>query len=229
MRPTTVSAALAAAAVLAGGLAGAAPASAAQGGGRLPANPGVVALLDGAGNHVCSGVLVAPRWVLTDEGSMPCLGASKVTGDITREAVNVTERKIPFPVKGWKGNDPTKSGAMLLHLDKPVKRVKPVALSDAHPKKGEKLDVVAFNGPEGINHTLSVGKSSVTAKNHNGWASYYGKPSSFTLEGPIDNGSLVMRDDKVVGFVQVANPRGFNAEDIAHIHAWITKTAGLKK
>lgn len=203
-------------------------AQAATGGPRLKANPGIVALTDDAGNHLCTGVLVAPQWVLTDDGSMPCRGSSKVTGDVASNAVSIEDDVVPFPVDGWTGNDPTKSGAMLLHLDKPVKNVTPAKLSDAHPKMGEKLDVVAFNGPEGINHTLSIGRASVVAKNHNGWASYYGAPKGMTLEGPVDNGAAIMRGDAVVGFTQVSNPRGMNAEDIAHIHAWIREVTGAK-
>lgn len=203
----------------------AAPASnAATGGGHLESNPGIVALMDDNGNHLCSGVLVDQQWVLTDEGSMPCSGASAVTGELFNDAVEIDDVRLPHKAEGIDGNDPTKSGAMLLHLAKPVKDVAPAQLSDDHPHKGDRLSIVSFNGPEGINHTLSIGKGTVVAKNHNDWASYYGKPSGMTLEGPVDNGSLIMRGDKVVGFTQVANPRGSNAEDISHIHEWINKT-----
>lgn len=217
-----------AAVTAAGAGAAATSAGAATGGGHLEKNPGIVALMDDNGNHICSGVLVAPQWVLTDSGSMPCTGAAVATGDTLTNASEIDDSVLPYPVKGWEGNDPRKSGAVLLHLDKPVKNVTPARLSDAHPKKGEKLDIVAFNGPEGINHALSLGKGSVVAKNHNSWASYYGAPKGLKLEGPVDNGAPIMRGGAVVGFTQVANPRGSNAEDISHLHSWITKVTGAK-
>ena len=208
-------------------MATAAPATAAVGGGHQE-NPGIVALMDDNGNHLCTGVLVTPEWVLTDEGSMPCNGATRATPNLLQNSAGIEGKQIPHPVDGWGGNDPTKSGAMLLHLDQPLEGVTPARLSDARPRKGESLQIAAFNGSEGINHALSIGTGRVTAKNHNGWASYYGAPRGLTLEGPVDNGAPILRDGAVVGFTQVANPRGSNAEDISHIHPWITETTGAE-
>ena len=183
--------------------------------------------MDDNGNHLCTGVLVAPQWVLTDEGSMPCNGSSKATADLLANAADIDRAELPHPVDGWEGNDPTKSGVQLLHLNRPLKNVQPAVLSDVHPQKGESLEIAAFNGPEGLNHTLSIGKGMVTAKNHNGWASYYGAPRGMTLEGPVDNGAPILRNGEVVGITQVANPRGSNAEDSSHIHDWINETTGV--
>lgn len=200
----------------------AAPAQAATGG-KTVANPGVVSLTSDTGEHQCSAVRVAPDWALTWSDTARCGKADTVT-DPAGEHATITEHRYWHVSGGPTPNAPTKSQAMLVHLSKPLHHVAPAKLDPRAPKAGEKLSIVAFNGPEGAAHTSTLGRSAVTIDGHNRWISWFDAPSSLELEHS-DAGALLMRGDKVVGFLGLAESTGGDAEDIANVYQWVNKVA----
>lgn len=194
-------------------------AQAASGGEHLESNPGIVALTDSTGNQLCSAVLVDQQWALTFEGPMTCAGATQATAD-SHDRVDIDKRELA-PT-----NDPAKGQAMLVHFADPVQRVSPAELSTEVPKEGETLQIVAFNGPEGINHLLSLGRSDITVKGHNEWLSWYGAPESMSLETGKDSGAPILRDGKVVAFTGLVTDKSADAEDVANVSAWVEETIG---
>lgn len=53
---------------------------------------------------------------------------------------------------------------MLIHLATPVKDTPVAKLSPQAPREGEKLSVVAINGPRGAGHLASVGRAEATVE-----------------------------------------------------------------
>lgn len=109
---------------------------------------------------------------------------------------------------------------MLDHLARPLPGAQPAKLSAKAPAKGEKLDIVAFNG-SGENHTASVGRGSVTIEGHNAWLSWFDAPEGIQLEHSDAGAPLLRGDNEVVGFVGLAESTGGDAEDIANVIKWI--------
>lgn len=201
----------------------ASPAQAADGGEHLETNPGIVSLTDASGNQLCSAVLVAPQWALTWEGPSTCMAATHATGD-SHDAVAIDRQEFRSPAGDAPGNYPTESQAMLVHFSSPVQRVQPAELSKDAPKPGEKLQIAAFNGPEGINHPLSVGRSDVTVKGHNAWISWYDHPAGMRLDRGLDTGDPFLRDGKVVAFTGLVSEHSVDAEDVANVYDWVQQT-----
>ena len=83
---------------------------------------------------------------------------------------------------------------MLIHLATPVKDTPVAKLSPQAPREGEKLSVVAFNGPRGAGHLASVGRAEATVEGHGHWISWFSAPQG------MDGG---------------------DAEDIANVHQWV--------
>ena len=208
---------LAAGALAAAAATGAAVPAAAATGGERTDNPGIVALTDERGNQLCSAVLIDAQWALTWEGPLHCGTATGATGD-SHDRVGIDRRETP-------GRGPGASQAMLVHFDAPIQRVTPARLSDQAPKAGETLTVVAYNGPEGVNHLLSLGSSPITVEGASVWNSWYGAPTSMKLETGRDAGAPILRDGEVVGFTELVTETSTTAESVANVLDWIRATA----
>lgn len=187
-------------------------------GGPKSENPGIVGLTDSEGNQLCSAVLVDSQWALTYDGPLTCANAKFGTGD-SHDAVEIDRTEVT-------DRAPDESQAMLVHFAEPIQRVKPAELDTKAPEEGEKLEVAAFNGTEGINKLLSVGVSPITIEGHNAWLSWFQQPEGMKLETAKDSGAAVLRDGKVVGFVELVTEQSTSAEDIANVADWVKETIG---
>lgn len=205
---------LAVAAALAAPLAVSAPAHAAEGGQQAD-NPGLVSLVDSEGRHQCTAVLVNESWALTWSDTARC-GSSSTVRDASGHTTGVVERRYNVARDGVTHTDPTKSQAMLVRLAQPLAGTRVAQLSTEAPRAGEKLTIAAFNDRA----ATSVGHSPVTIEGHHGWISWFDAPSAMTLEHS-DAGAALLRGDKVVGFLGLAQHDGGDAEDIANVSSWV--------
>ncbi|AMD87626.1 hypothetical protein AXF14_08550 [Actinomyces radicidentis] len=110
------------------------PAQAATGG-EVTDDPGVVALLDAQGEHRCSAVLVAKDWALAWSDSTRCAAATGAVATNGRTA-SVDDHRYFQQRDGVTHTDPSKSQAMLVHLDHPLEGVATARLSDRAPQAG---------------------------------------------------------------------------------------------
>ncbi|WP_303324814.1 hypothetical protein, partial [Actinomyces radicidentis] len=177
------------------------PAQAATGG-EVTDDPGVVALLDAQGEHRCSAVLVAKDWALAWSDSTRCAATGAVATN--GRTASVDDHRYFQQRDGVIHTDPSKSQAMLVHLDHPLEGVATARLSDRAPQAGERLSVVAVNSSEDA-ATPTLGRADVTVDGHNRWISWFEGPEGMTLEHR-DSGAALMRGDEVVGFVGLARP-----------------------
>lgn len=194
----------------------ASPMAQAATGGTPSENPGIVALTDGAGNQVCSAVLVNSEWALTFEGPMTCGNGIAATVDGGR-TVPIVDRQYPDATPG-------ESQAMLVHLSAPITEIAPAQFDSTAPVAGEHLEVAAFTGPQG-NHQSQVGTAPITVKGHNAWISWYGVPEGMSLVTGSDSGVPILRDGKVVAFTGLVTEQSTDAEDFANVEEWVSATA----
>lgn len=205
----------AAGAAVAAALAGAPLAQAATGG-TPSENPGIVALTDGAGNQVCTAVLVNSEWALTFEGPLTCGNGIAATADGGR-TVPIIDRQYP-------DGGPDESQAMLVHLAEPIDEVAPAEFDLSVPEVGEQLEVAAFTGEQG-NHQSQVGSAPITVQGHNAWLSWYDVPEGMSLVTGSDSGAPILRDGKVVAFTGLVTEQSSDAEDVANVIDWVNATA----